>query len=133
MATEANRGGLAHLDSGHCKTLRPELEKLATTFLDSDEVLIAKLNGEAFPEYSYRFGVRGFPTIFWFPARADKPSQEYWGDRHAAALMNWIHTKLEEPNPLKVSRWPVAWRCALVAPPLTPVCRRAGRAGRASA
>ena len=130
MATEADRGGLAHLDSGHCKTLRPELEKLATTFLDSDEVLIAKLNGEAFPEYSYRFGVRGFPTIFWFPARADKPSQEYWGDRHAAALMNWIHTKLEEPNPLKVSRG--LWR-ALVAPPLTPVCRRAGRAGRASA
>lgn len=53
-----------------------ELEKLATTFLDSEDVLITKLNGEAFPEYSYRFGVRGFPTIFWFPAGADKPTQE---------------------------------------------------------
>jgi hypothetical protein len=53
-----------------------ELEKLATTFLDSEDVLITKLNGEAFPEYSYRFGVRGFPTIFWFPAGAEKPTQE---------------------------------------------------------
>ena len=151
-----------------------ELEKLATTFLDSEDVLITKLNGEAFPEYSYRFGVRGFPTIFWFPAGADEPTQEcalrapsmrlrqltswlsasplapsshrlsvscppwstfhsfflsffhtieqsraaipeanvahpsahsflrYWGDRHASALMNWIHGKLEEPNPFKV-------------------------------
>lgn len=26
----------------------------------------------------------------------------YWGDRHASALMNWIHGKLEEPNPFKV-------------------------------
>ena len=88
MATEADRGGLAHLDSGHCKTLRPELEKLATTFLDSDEVLIAKLNGEAFPEYSYRFGVRGFPTIFWFPARADKPSDAC----RTAPAASWMST-----------------------------------------
>lgn len=56
--------------------LSQELEKLATTFLDSEDVLITKLNGEAYPEYSYRFGVRGFPTIFWFPAGADKPTQE---------------------------------------------------------
>ena len=83
---------------GHCKHLRPEFEKLATTFLDSDQVIISKLNGEMFPEYSYKYNVRGFPTILWFPRGSMQPTQEYWGERSAVALMNWIHTKLDDPN-----------------------------------
>lgn len=83
---------------GHCKHLQPEYEKLATTFLDSEQVAIAKLNGENHPEYSYKFNVRGFPTILWFSAGSDKPTQEYWGERSAMALLSWINTKLEDPN-----------------------------------
>jgi hypothetical protein len=45
--------------------------------------MVSKLNAEKYPEYSYRFGVRGFPTIFWFPAGSQKPTQEYWGERSA--------------------------------------------------
>jgi len=82
---------------GHCKHLKPEFEKLATTFLDSEQVLISKLNGENYPEYSYKFNVRGFPTILWFARGSSTPTQEYWGERSAAALMNWIHAKLDDP------------------------------------
>ena len=83
---------------GHCRHLRPEFEKLANTFAGSEQVIISKLNGEMFPEYSYKYRVRGFPTILWFSKDSTQPSQEYWGERSAAALMNWIHTKLDDPN-----------------------------------
>ena len=83
----------------HCKHLKPEFEKLAKTYLDSEDVMVAMLNAEMHPEFSYRFGVRGFPTIFWFPAGSQKPSAEYWGERSAMALMTWITEKSDEPNP----------------------------------
>jgi protein disulfide-isomerase-like protein len=83
---------------GHCRHLRPEFEKLANTFAGSEQVIISKLNGEMFPEYSYKYRVRGFPTILWFSKDSTESSQEYWGERSAAALMNWIHTKLDDPS-----------------------------------
>jgi protein disulfide-isomerase A1 len=56
---------------GHCKSLEPTYQKLATRFKDIDSVVIAKMDGtqNEVPELE----IEGFPTILFFPA---KPNAE---------------------------------------------------------
>uniref|UniRef100_A0A915DI42 Protein disulfide-isomerase n=1 Tax=Ditylenchus dipsaci TaxID=166011 RepID=A0A915DI42_9BILA len=50
---------------GHCKTLAPKYEELATKMAGED-VVIAKMDATA-NDVPPAFEVRGFPTIFWVP------------------------------------------------------------------
>lgn len=56
---------------GHCKSLAPTYEKLASTLADED-VVIAKFDATA-NDVPPGFDVRGFPTLFWLPKNSDTP------------------------------------------------------------
>lgn len=54
---------------GHCKSLAPIYEKVADAFVEQkDTVLIAKVNADKNKELGQKAGVRGFPTLKWYPA-----------------------------------------------------------------
>jgi thioredoxin 2 len=49
---------------GPCRTVAPELEKLARDHAGS--VIVAKVNTEELPEVATRFGIRSIPTMIVF-------------------------------------------------------------------
>lgn len=77
-----------------CKSLGPTWEKVAQDFASEPNVLIAKVDAEApnAKATAQRFGVKSYPTIFYFP----KGSQEqvaYSGGRSEEDLVNFMNEK----------------------------------------
>jgi protein disulfide-isomerase-like protein len=77
---------------GHCKSLAPEYEILATTFARAP-VKIASVDADQYKELGSRFEVKGFPTIKWFPA-GSKEGEAYQGGRTAADLIDFVNKKI---------------------------------------
>ncbi|KAK1776481.1 thioredoxin-like protein [Copromyces sp. CBS 386.78] len=78
---------------GHCKTLAPVYEELATAFeYAKDKVQIAKVDADAERELGKRFGVQGFPTLKFFDGKSEKPV-DYKGGRDLESLSSFIAEK----------------------------------------
>lgn len=79
---------------GHCKTLAPIFEDLAKTFVQEENVVIAKVDAEApnSKATAEKFGVTSYPTIKWFKA-GDKEGAAYEGGRAEADFVNFINDK----------------------------------------
>ena len=78
---------------GHCKTLAPVYEELASSFeYAKDKVQIAKVDADAERDLGKRFGVQGFPTLKFFDGKSDKPT-EYNGGRDLESLSSFITEK----------------------------------------
>lgn len=78
---------------GHCKTLAPVYEQLASDFsFAKDKVIIAKVDADAEKSLGKRFGVQGFPTIKFFDGKSEKP-EDYNGGRDLESLTEFITKK----------------------------------------
>jgi len=75
---------------GHCKKLAPIYDELASQFINVPSVVIAKIDATA-NDVDPRLGIRGFPTLKFFPA-ANKTPIEYNGDRTQSDLATFITT-----------------------------------------
>jgi protein disulfide-isomerase-like protein len=52
---------------GHCKKLAPEYEAAAEVLSKNDPpIALAKVDATQEKTLSERFGIQGFPTLFWF-------------------------------------------------------------------
>lgn len=81
---------------GHCKQLEPIYKKLAKRFKKVDSVVIAKMDGteNEHPDIE----AKGFPTLLFFPAGADKtPIAFEGGDRSLKALTKFIKKNAKVP------------------------------------
>ena len=58
----------------------------------TDNAIIAKVDGDAHKELSSRFGISGFPTLKWFDGKSDKP-EDYTGSRDLEALQEFVASK----------------------------------------
>jgi len=75
---------------GHCKTLAPIYEELASAFeYAKDKVQVAKVDADAEKSLGKRFGIQGFPTLKWFDGKSDKPT-DYSGGRDLESLSKFI-------------------------------------------
>ena len=63
------------LGCGHCKRLAPVYEEVGKIFENSPDVLIAKVDADADKQLGGRFGVRGFPTLKFFPKGSTTPDE----------------------------------------------------------
>ena len=82
---------------GHCKSLAPEWAELATEL--KGEVKVAKVDATENKQSAEQFGVRGYPTIKFFPAGAGKDSSwamNYDGQRTSAAMAEWARDKMKD-------------------------------------
>jgi len=77
---------------GHCKSLAPEYEVVATTFA-KQPVKIASVDADKHKDLSHRFEVTGFPTIKWFP-KGSKSGEAYSGGRTANDIIDFINKKI---------------------------------------
>ncbi|KAL5329017.1 hypothetical protein ACEPPN_002526 [Leptodophora sp. 'Broadleaf-Isolate-01'] len=79
---------------GHCKTLAPIWEKVASDFASEEGVLIAKVDAEAdnAKATAQDQGVSSYPTIKFFPKGSTTP-EAYSGGRTEADLVAFMNSK----------------------------------------
>ena len=61
---------------GHCKSLAPEWDAAAGAFEPEDDVIIAAVDATKSPDLVKKYGVKGYPTIKYFPKGKDDVSLE---------------------------------------------------------
>ncbi|RHY13279.1 hypothetical protein DYB25_003806 [Aphanomyces astaci] len=75
---------------GHCKTLAPIWETLATSFKHVDDVVIAKVDADQHKDLSTEWEVNGFPTLkFW--NKGAKYPDPYDGGRTEDELVAFVN------------------------------------------
>jgi len=80
---------------GHCKKLAPIYEKVGEAFSADASVTIAKMDATANDVPDARFVVKGFPSIFFYKAGADKVFP-YPGDRSESDLIKFVKTHVRK-------------------------------------
>ncbi|KAF9933945.1 hypothetical protein FBU30_003889 [Linnemannia zychae] len=79
---------------GHCKNLAPVYEELGQAFSGKDDkVLIAKVDADAHRELGSRYGIKGFPTLKWFPNGVNGDPEDYTGGRDLESLAAFVTKK----------------------------------------
>ncbi|XP_063691371.1 protein disulfide-isomerase A6 homolog [Bolinopsis microptera] len=78
---------------GHCKKLAPEWASAATSL--KGKVKLGAVDATQFGDLAQRYGVKGYPTIKYFPAGAKLDAEEYDGGRTAGDIVSWAEAKLE--------------------------------------
>lgn len=79
---------------GHCKTLAPVYEELASSFAaSSSKVSIANVDADEHKSLGKRFSVQGFPTLKWFDGTSGSQPEDYNGGRDLESLQNFVTEK----------------------------------------
>ncbi|CAM44485.1 protein disulfide isomerase [Leishmania braziliensis MHOM/BR/75/M2904] len=76
---------------GHCQKLHPDYEKMAEN-LQSENVMIAKMDATTNDFDREKFQVSGFPTIYFIPA--GKPPMMYEGGRSAKEMEEFVRSHM---------------------------------------
>nr|XP_004487116.1 protein disulfide isomerase-like 1-4 [Cicer arietinum] len=74
---------------GHCQALAPEYASAATE-LKGENVILAKVDATEESDVAQKYGVEGFPTIYFF---IDGIHKAYTGHRTKEAIVTWIKKK----------------------------------------
>ncbi|CAK4268707.1 unnamed protein product [Aphanomyces euteiches] len=75
---------------GHCKSLAPKYEQLAESFAGVDSIVIAKMDATENEIDHPKVDVKGFPTIFFFPANDKANPVAYEGAREVAGFTSFL-------------------------------------------
>lgn len=81
---------------GYCKAFQPIYREVAAVYENEDDIVIAKLDATdpQNQEIAKEFGIRSFPTIFFFPKGvAAAKRQQYSGERSKLKLVAYINEK----------------------------------------
>jgi len=83
---------------GHCKSLKPDWDKLGKEFKGSPAVVIVDVDctagGQAICK---RMGVKGYPTLKYFTEKTGKKGADYDGGRDLSSLKKFVTDKLSTP------------------------------------
>ncbi|XP_066306280.1 protein disulfide isomerase-like 2-2 [Miscanthus floridulus] len=77
---------------GHCKSLAPTYEKVASVFKLDEGVVIANLDADKYRDLAEKYGVTGFPTLKFFP-KGNKAGEDYDGGRDLGDFVKFINEK----------------------------------------
>ncbi|XP_024967970.1 probable protein disulfide-isomerase A6 [Cynara cardunculus var. scolymus] len=77
---------------GHCKSLAPIYETLATAYKNERDVVIANLDADRFKDLGEKYDISGYPTMKLFP-KDNKAGEVYQGDRDLDSLVAYINQK----------------------------------------
>ena len=72
---------------GHCKSLAPVWEELATHAAEVSDLVIAKFDATA--NEAEGVNIRGYPTLRFYP-KDNKAGIEYEADRDLEAFKDWL-------------------------------------------
>lgn len=85
---------------GHCKNLAPEWDLAGKTFGPEDPIKIAALDATTAQAIAQKYGVKGYPTIKFFPKGSTTP-EDYNGGRTAETIIKWVNDKVGTSRKLK--------------------------------
>ncbi|XP_059171523.1 protein disulfide-isomerase A3-like [Physella acuta] len=74
---------------GHCKSLAPKYEELATKLKDEKDLVIAKMDATA-NDVPSPYDVRGFPTIYYAPKGNKSSPKKYEGGREVDEFIKFL-------------------------------------------
>ncbi|RWR83116.1 putative protein disulfide-isomerase A6 [Cinnamomum micranthum f. kanehirae] len=77
---------------GHCKSLAPTYEKVATVFKSEEDVVIANLDADKHKDLAEKYGVSGYPTLKFFP-KSNKAGEDYNEGRDLETFVSFINNK----------------------------------------
>lgn len=77
---------------GHCKSLAPIYEKVASAYKSEEDVVIANLDADKYKDLGEKYGVSGFPTLKFFP-KGNKAGEDYDGGRDLDDFVSFINGK----------------------------------------
>ncbi|KAG8485210.1 hypothetical protein CXB51_021276 [Gossypium anomalum] len=77
---------------GHCKSLAPTYEKVATVFKMEEDIIIANLDVDKNRGIGEKYEVGGLPTLKLF-SKGNKAGGDYNGDRDLGDLVTFINEK----------------------------------------
>ncbi|XP_076952633.1 putative protein disulfide-isomerase A6 [Bidens hawaiensis] len=77
---------------GHCQTLAPIYESVATAFRNEEDVVIAKLDADKHKDLGEKYGLSIYPTIKFFP-KNNKNDEDYEREREIDSFVNFINEK----------------------------------------
>lgn len=81
---------------GHCKKLTPEYAAAAQVLAKNDPpVPLAKVDATENKALAERFGIQGFPTLYWF---VNGEKMEYGGGRTKDTIVSWVLKKSGPPS-----------------------------------
>lgn len=81
---------------GHCKKLAPIYDELGAALKNVPSVVIAKMDATA-NDVDGKYGVRGFPTLKFFPANNKENPIDYEGDRSLEDLQQFVKSHASVP------------------------------------
>ncbi|OON17010.1 protein disulfide-isomerase domain protein [Opisthorchis viverrini] len=84
---------------GHCKNLKPHWETAATEL--KGVMKVGAVDATVHNQLSQKYGIRGFPTIKFFPAGSKKNTDpvDYDGGRTSDDIVRWAMDKAEASMP----------------------------------
>jgi protein disulfide-isomerase A6 len=87
----------------HCKNLKPIYEG-ASRAIRKDGIKNVKLgaiDASQYQAYAQKYGIRGFPTLKYFPAGPKVPedAKDYDGDRSESGILQWARSMSAEVKP----------------------------------
>ncbi|CAA7398359.1 unnamed protein product [Spirodela intermedia] len=77
---------------GHCKSLAPIYEKLASAYKLEEDVVIANVDADKYKGLAEKYGVGGYPTLKFFP-KNNKAGDDYNGGRDLDDFVAFINEK----------------------------------------
>lgn len=77
---------------GHCKSLAPIYEKVATAYKLEEDLVIANLDADKHKDLAEKYGISGFPTLKFFP-KNNKDGEDYEGGRDLDDFVSFINEK----------------------------------------
>lgn len=77
---------------GHCKSMAPTYETVATAFKKADNVVVAEVDADNYKDLGTKFGVTGFPTLKYFP-QGSTEAEKYEGGRDESSLVDYLNEK----------------------------------------
>jgi len=78
---------------GHCKRLVPIWDKLSSVFKNDKDVVIANLDADSHKDLATKYGVSGFPTLFFFAKNDKVAGDRYAGGRELPELVAFVNQK----------------------------------------
>ncbi|KAF8910667.1 protein disulfide isomerase [Gymnopilus junonius] len=79
---------------GHCKRLKPEYEKVASTFKPESKCVVANIDADdkKNSKIAQKYGITGFPTVKFF-SKDKKEPEDYEGGRTEEEIVAYLNEK----------------------------------------
>lgn len=78
---------------GHCKTTKPEFQKLLDSYQGPVKILMIDAEAEEHKDLVKSQDIKGFPTIRYYPNGLDSSYSEYNGDRQSDSFLSYLKTQ----------------------------------------